>query len=100
MTAVERVVAVENRLGESPVWCERQGRLYWVDSRAPSVSWFEAATGGIHHTPVADLIGSIALRRSGGLIAAMRKGIHRLDAESGALELIVDPEPDQPENRF
>lgn len=39
------VLPVENHLGESPIWCELRQRLYWVDTRAPLIWWFEPDTG-------------------------------------------------------
>ena len=32
-------------LGESTVWDERDGCVYWVDIEAPGIHWFEIATG-------------------------------------------------------
>jgi len=47
-----------------------------------------------------EVVGSIAFRESGGLVAATKSGIHFLDAASGALEARVRPEAHLPDNRF
>ena len=31
--------------GESPVWCERTARLYWVDVQQPALHRFDPETG-------------------------------------------------------
>lgn len=45
-------------------------------------------------------IGCFAFREAGGIVAAMRSGFHWVDPDTGAVEGIVDPEPDRPGNRF
>ena len=45
-------------------------------------------------------LGSIGLRRSGGLVVAMQSGLHFFDLEIGEMSFAADPESDQPENRF
>ena len=99
-SAVECVVRVSNQLGESPVWCDRTDRLYWVDSREPAVYWHDLATGRTQQRTLTEIIGSIGLRETHGLIAALRTGFHLLDPETGAVTPLVDPEPHLNENRF
>jgi sugar lactone lactonase YvrE len=97
MTDVECVLPIANRLGESPIWCERTACLYWVDTRGPALHSF----GSRHRVAtLPEPIGSIALCADGGLIAAMRSGIYRLSADGVLGARIANPEPDQPENRF
>jgi sugar lactone lactonase YvrE len=47
-----------------------------------------------------EVVGSIAFRERGGLIAATKSGIHFLDAAGGALARAANPEARLPENRF
>ena len=100
MTDVDCVLALGSKLGESPIWCERTARLYWVDSRGPALhryDWHDRR----HRSPkLPEVVGSIALCESGGLLAALRSGIYRC-AEDGTLGArLAAPEPDKPENRF
>ena len=46
------------------------------------------------------MIGSMALRESGGAILALQTGVHTFDFETGAATLIADPEADDPSTRF
>ena len=94
------VVEAGNVLGESPVWCDRTQRLYWVDSRGPAMQWLDPATGAVGRRSLSETVGSIALRESAGFIVALQSGFHAFDLDTGALERIVDPEPEQPDNRL
>ena len=74
--------------------------LWWVDSRWPAVKRLDPATGAVMMLVLPEIVGSIALRQAGGLLAATKSGIHLLDPSSGALEAKVDPEKHLPDNRF
>ena len=87
-------------LGESPVWSVRDRVLYWVDIKAPAIHRFDPATRIDRSWPVAQEIGSIALRQGGGLVAALRDGFALIEPDLTTLEWITDPETDQPLNRF
>jgi sugar lactone lactonase YvrE len=97
---VELVAESGDQLGECPLWDEREGALYWVDSRAPALKRLAADTGQTSVLPLPETIGSIAFRARGGMLAATRSGIHFLDPASGALERVAAPESHLPDNRF
>jgi len=100
MQTVNCIVQAGNRLGESPVWSTTEQCLYWVDSRAPAVYRLQTETGVVTRRDMPHVIGSICLRKGGGLVIATQDGLHFLDFEAGALTQIVDPESGLPENRF
>jgi L-arabinonolactonase len=100
MTKIDCIVAEANRLGESPVWSVAEQRLYWVDSRGPAVFRLDPVTGTVDRRALPEIVGSICLRRGGGLVAALQSGLHFFDFDADVLTLIADPEADQPENRF
>ncbi|MDH4174995.1 MAG: SMP-30/gluconolactonase/LRE family protein [Betaproteobacteria bacterium] len=97
---VEVAVRGADRLGECPLWDERQGMLWWVDSRWPAVKRLDPATGAVMMLVLPEIVGSIALREAGGMLAATKRGLHFLDPASGALAPVVDPETALPGNRF
>jgi sugar lactone lactonase YvrE len=97
---VDIAVRGTDALGECPLWDERGRRLWWVDSRAPSVRSAALDGGAAHSMTLPDPVGSIAFRESGGLLAATGSGIHLLDPASGSLERIANPEAHLPDNRF
>jgi sugar lactone lactonase YvrE len=47
-----------------------------------------------------DLVTSVSLRERGGLVLSLRKRFAFYDPETGHLEVLADPEPDRPGNRF
>lgn len=64
--AIEAVVRGGDRLGETPLWCARTGRLWWLDIERPRLQSFDPATG--RHEAVAfdcTFLGTQALTASG-----------------------------------
>lgn len=97
---VECVVKGEDRLGECPLWCEREQVLWWIDSRAPSLKRWDPSAGGVRVLALPSVVGSVAFRERGGMLAALQTGIHFLDPATGVLETAAQPEAHLPENRF
>lgn len=87
-------------LGEGPVWVPRDGALYFVDIKKPAIHWLVLATGERHSWTPPCRVGSIAPRDGEGFIAGTEDGLAMLDLKRGWFDLIVDPEPDRPWNRF
>lgn len=87
-------------LGEGPVWSARDNRLLWVDILAPALLTGDPAAHTFASRPLPELIGAIAPRRRGGLVAAMQSGFKALDPETGALSLIAAPKNHKPGHRF
>ncbi len=100
MAELECVVAGPDMLGECPVWSVREQALYWIDIRGPAIHRLDPATGRVRSAPMPREVGSVGLRSTGGLLAAMRDGFHRCDHASGVLEPLHDPEGHLPDNRF
>lgn len=98
--ALELIARSADQLGECPLWDEQGQRLYWVDSRAPALKRVRIDTGALEVIPLAEVIGSIAFRARGGMLAATRSGIHFLDPGSGVLAPAARPETQLPDNRF
>ena len=78
-------------LGESPIWDERAGCLYWVDIRRPAIQRLVPATGQIDTWPMPDLVGSIALTDEGRLLVALPQFVALFDTASGSLESYAWP---------
>lgn len=97
---VEVAARGADRLGECPLWDEREAMLWWVDSRWPAVKRLDPATGAVMMLVLPEVVGSIAFRETGGLLAATKSGLHFMDVASGALEARVHPEAHLPGNRF
>lgn len=100
MIEVELALDARVLLGEGPSWNEATGQLYWVDIEGNGVHLFDPATGRDRLIDLGQMVGCVVPRRSGGVMLALQHGFHSLDLETEALELIVDPEADLPDNRF
>ncbi|WP_048646326.1 SMP-30/gluconolactonase/LRE family protein [Nitratireductor soli] len=100
MTTVEIAAPAQNLLGESPIWCERTGRLFWVDGRAPAFLSLDSATGAVASHAMPETIGSICLTETGGLLAAMTSGVFRLSMDGAVGARVAAPQPNHPDNRF
>jgi len=87
-------------LGEGPVWDRRAGNLYWVDIEGFAVHRYDPETRNHKIIDVGQYVGSVAIRKSGGLIAALKSGFASLDPDTGAIENIADAESHLPGNRF
>lgn len=82
--------------GENPMWDERSGLLHYIDNTGCKVHSLDVATGLARTLDMPSVITTLVLRESGGAVVTLRSGIHFLDLESGALELIsplADPPP-------
>lgn len=97
---VRCAVEADHTVGESPVWSHAEQALYWVDILGPAVHRWHPASGARKRWPLPAAVGSIGLRAAGGLVLALRSGFHLFDLQSGALSLLVHPEPEIPGNRL
>ncbi|MCC7274382.1 MAG: SMP-30/gluconolactonase/LRE family protein [Alphaproteobacteria bacterium] len=101
VTHVRRVVPSADLLGETPLWCSRTGRLWWIDIEQPRLQSFDPASGrhAVHALP-GQFLGSLAFRAAGGFLLAIDSALHRYDPDSGRLELFRAVEPDALGNRL
>ncbi len=65
---VECVLEAAATLGECPVWCPREKALYWIDTEEVGLHRFDPASGDDRVWPLAEHIGSFALREQGGVV--------------------------------
>ncbi|PIW26424.1 MAG: hypothetical protein COW30_15265 [Rhodospirillales bacterium CG15_BIG_FIL_POST_REV_8_21_14_020_66_15] len=87
-------------LGEGPIWDERNQCLIWLDVKGRKLHVLSPVTEDRRTIPLSTEVGAVALRRDGGLVAATRAGFAYLDAQTGGLAPICDPERHLPGNRF
>ncbi|MDQ3577370.1 MAG: SMP-30/gluconolactonase/LRE family protein [Actinomycetota bacterium] len=94
----EVVLDAHAEVGEGPTWDVEGQRLWWVDIPRGAVHAFDPATGTDDVITVDQPVGAVVLRRSGGLLLAVRDGFAAL--EEGRLRLLAAVEIDRPENRM
>ena len=87
-------------LSEGIIWDAARQKLYWVDIPKFMIFETDRLTGETREWNIGQHAGFAAVREKGDLVVAARDGVYNFDRETGALEFIVDPEPEKPENRF
>lgn len=85
--------------GESPLWDDKHKQLYWIDIVSGHICFFSEEKR-LKCFDVGQKIGAIALTESGKIIAALKDGIYKVDFLNDTMSKIIDPEPDQPDNRL
>jgi sugar lactone lactonase YvrE len=83
---VECVVRGGDQLGETPLWCGRERKLWWLDIERPRLQSFDPASGA-HESVAIDtrFLGSLALGDDGSQLLALDLELHRRSPSSGAL---------------
>jgi len=97
---VELVVDGQCELGEGPIWDDRIDRLWWLNILERELHQYDPATQQDHVLSLAQMPGTVVGRATGGLMFAMEKGFAAYDPETDRLDMLVDPEPEKPGNRF
>jgi sugar lactone lactonase YvrE len=90
-----KLAAPECKGGENPMWDPERGELHYIDNAGWKVHSFNPETGATRTLDMPTVITTLVLRRGGGAVVTLRSGIHFLDLDTGALELI-DPLADPP----
>lgn len=87
-------------LAESPVWSAAEQALWFVDINMHGLHRFDPASGACRRWTMPAAIGCIARDRDGGLIAALRNGLYRLDLSHGRHRLLAAAPYDTARMRF
>ena len=80
-------------LGESPVWDADAEQLVWVDCIEGAVHRSDPRTGSDSAVRVGQPVGSVALRRRGGMVMAVGEGFAFLDERTGAVTPAAEARP-------
>jgi len=100
VAAPSPVWPLEAELGEGPVWVERDRALWFVDIKKQQVHRYDPATGEKRSWDSPQQVGFILPAEGGGFVAGLQSGLYHFDETSGAFDLIVEVEPDKPNNRL
>lgn len=87
-------------VGESPVWSEKEQRLYWIDIQGKRIHRFDPETGANETFQLPEIVTSIALREAGGLLLTLEKRFASFDPTTRVLTPLAGVEADVPSNRF
>jgi sugar lactone lactonase YvrE len=97
---IETILDAHAIIGESPTWVPEESALYWIDVKAPALHRYAIHTGARRTWTVGSDLGGFALLEDGGALVALRLGLHRLDLDTGALQLLAPPPFDPALFRF
>jgi sugar lactone lactonase YvrE len=100
MDQVERLLHLNNQLGEGPIWNVSEHALYWVNIEGNCFYRYHPVTGAQERFDVGQPIGVLCFRKSGGLAMALRDGFALWDFQAQSLKFIANPEPGKPQARF
>lgn len=77
-------------IGEGPVWDTIQQELFWVDIPLGAIHRLDPRSATVKSRKLDQPVGSIALRRGGGLVAALRDGFGFVsDTATEKMEVIL-----------
>lgn len=99
---VELIQKVDARLGETPLWDLARGVLWWIDIEQPTLWRLDPESGATEaEAHPCTYLGSIAMTRSGGLLAARDlKLLHRAPKTSDWLPFATTPDEAMPATRL
>lgn len=100
MPVVEALTNAKSVLAESPLWCEQENALYWVDIKDPRIFRYGFEDSAIRVWTMPSEIGSICNARSGTLVAALRTGVMLFEPQTGRFSAVAHPESARPGYRL
>lgn len=100
MKTAECVWDAHAKLGEGPLWSEKEQALYWVDILGYKLHRYSFSEGTRSWTFDQEISAIAERERAQGLVITQRYGFATFDPATGALEEIAGVEHHIPENRF
>lgn len=91
---------LETELGEGPVWVERDHALWFVDIKKHQIHRFDPASGATKSWDAPEQVGFILPAEGSGFVAGLQSGLYRFDAATGQFDLMLEVEPELPNNRL
>jgi sugar lactone lactonase YvrE len=85
---VEKVCDIRCSLGEGPCWDDENCRIYWIDIIEKAIHSYDLKNGKTRTIKLNKFIGSIGLRKSGGLVAALNDGFYYIE-NNPSIEILI-----------
>jgi sugar lactone lactonase YvrE len=92
---VEVLLDAKAVLGEGAIWHAQSQKLYWVDILNSLVHIYDPATSKDRAVNVGEHVGTVVVRKSGGLMLAVQSGFASFDLKTEKLTLVAQPEKDK-----
>ena len=87
---IHRIGDVNLGWGESAVWDDRTGRLYFVDCAASTLHWLEGGVGEARTMTMPTMPTGVVPTEDGRLVVVLDDGLHVVDVEAGTTELLAE----------
>jgi len=87
-------------LGEGPVWSTRDNCIIWIDVLQGVIHAYYPGNKVHKAFNLNRMVGAVAIRKAGGLLAALQDGFALVNMEYNTIIPIADPEVHLPANRF
>ena len=87
-------------LGDGPVWDSRKNRIFWIDVLRGEIHYMRTDNNQHNTCKLGKIIGAIAFKKSGGIIAAIKGGFATVDILKGTVQIVAKVETNLPDNRF
>lgn len=97
---VECVIKEHLKIGESPVWEEKDNSLLYVDITGKKIYRWNSLTKEIQNVSVDAPVSLVALRKSGDYIITQGTQFAALNWKTKSVSSIVQVDKDKPNNRF
>ena len=97
---IRRIGTVRCTVGEGPVWDTAEQALYFVDLLGKTLWRYTPNDPGFTRWEMPGMIGSMALRRSGGALVALEDGFHAVDLATGTVTPFARPDGMTAETQF
>jgi sugar lactone lactonase YvrE len=91
---------VGNQVGESPVWCQAEDALFWIDVRAPQLLRLCTKSAMLTRWVLPDVVGALALAGTDNVLLALRHSLVQMSLLSGLIVELAAVETDRPDNRL
>jgi sugar lactone lactonase YvrE len=90
---IERIGGFTLGWGESLVWDDRTGRLFFVDCAAQTLHWIEDGSIELQTLRLPSMAAGVVPTDDGALVACLDDGLHQIDPDAGTTRLLT-PYPD------
>ncbi|XP_019384967.1 PREDICTED: regucalcin isoform X2 [Crocodylus porosus] len=97
---VECIIDENCKIGESPVWEEKENSLLYVDINGKKISRWNSITKQVQSIAVDAPVSSVALRKSGNYVITLGTRFAALKWDDQSVTTIVQVDKDKPNNRF
>lgn len=97
---ITTVAADRCDIGESPVWDERTGLLWWVDITPGTIHRIDPLTGARQRWEMGEPVGALGLCRSDKLVVALKSTVILFDPRDGSRQPLAAVSHLKPEMRL